>query len=471
LPRSQTPMLESLVQQRAKARLGKTLRGKWILEELVGVGGMAAVYRASHRNGARVAVKMLHPMIAESDELRRRFVGEGYAANRIDHPAVVSVFDDDVDEDGTPFLVMDFVEGETLADKIQDRRFNDDELLDAAEQICSLLDAAHEAGVVHRDLKPDNLLVDEKGRVRLLDFGIARLLADEEQSFHATKTGIAFGTPGFISPEQALGHRDKVGPHTDIFALGATLFYLATGEFLHEAETPQELLILVATQPARKLRDVAPHISAKVAELVDRATRMKISERYLTAADMLKDVREVRAARAGFDPQIAASIETILPPTPTAETKPAPRTSFVVERAAASPSLVEIATRPSIARRHVERRRSVFAVAGAIALLIGGISFVAATRTPDAADAHAREPATIAAPAYVPPPLAVSTAVTDEGAAVEKTAPPAAAVQTRSVRVAPPKHTPKTASRSTDPGKIIDALLAGTSKPEPKSGF
>src|SRR5690349_4164486 len=102
-------MLDSLVQQRAKARLGKTLRGKWLLEDLVGVGGMAAVYRALHRNGARVAVKMLHPILADNEELRRRFVGEGYAANRIKHPAVVSVHDDDTDDDGTPFLVMDFV--------------------------------------------------------------------------------------------------------------------------------------------------------------------------------------------------------------------------------------------------------------------------------------------------------------------------------------------------------------------------
>lgn len=455
-------MLDSLVQQRAKARLGKTLRGKWLLEELVGVGGMAAVYRASHRNGARVAVKMLHAIIAESDELRRRFIGEGYAANRIAHPAVVSVHDDDMDEDGTPFLVMDFVEGQTLADKILTRRYNDDELLDTAEQVCSLLDAAHKAGVVHRDLKPDNLLVEPDGRIRLLDFGIARLLEDGEESFHGTKTGIAFGTPGFISPEQALGHRDKVGPHTDVFALGATLFYLATGEFLHAAETPQELLILVATQPARLLREVAPHISPEVAAIVDRATRMRLRERYTSAAEMLKDVQALKAARLAADPRVSAAIETLLPPEPV-EPEPEPivsRESIRVE--VHSPSLRDIPTRPSIARRDVTRRRSVLAVAGAIAIVIGGISFMGAARGREVP--RTRQEPLLAAPGYIPPlpdlESISSQAVSDEATVVPPPAPP---VQTKSAHV-PPKRTftsKKHSPKNLDPEKLIDALLAG----------
>jgi len=466
-------MLETLIQKRAKTRLGKTLRAKWLLEELVGVGGMAAVYRASHRNGARVAVKMLHPMIAESEELRRRFIGEGYAANRIDHPAVVSVHDDDVDDDGTPFLVMDFVEGETLADKIQHRRYNDDELLETAEQICSLLDAAHAAGVVHRDLKPDNLLVDPTGRIRVLDFGIARLLEDEETSFHATKTGIAFGTPGFISPEQALGHRHKVGPHTDLFALGATLFYLATGEFLHAAETPQELLILVATQPARLLREVAPHISEQVGAIVDRATRMAIADRYPTAAAMLKHVREARAARSAFDPQIAASIETLLPPLPPAETKPAPRRESVLRVSRMSSSLAEIATRPSISRHHARRRRSVVALAGAIGTVVGAMFFIGAVRGRDVSHADNKD-ALIPAPAYVPPHFdfasCPSEAVTDT-VLVEAAPPPVPATQVKvppKALLATPKRPPQ---RTTDPEQIIDALLAGTHKANPKLAY
>jgi eukaryotic-like serine/threonine-protein kinase len=458
-----TTMLDSLVQQKAKARLGKTLRGKWLLEDLVGVGGMAAVYRASHRNGARVAIKMLHPLIAENEELRQRFIGEGYAANRIKHPAVVSVHDDDVDDDGTPFLVMDFVEGQTLADKIQDRRFNDDELLDVAEQVCSLLDAAHEAGVVHRDLKPDNLLLDNDGRVRVLDFGIARLLEDDKESFFSTKTGIAFGTPGFISPEQALGHREKVGPRTDIFALGATLFYLATGEFLHAADTPQELLILVATQPARWLRMVAPHISAEVGAIVDRATRMALVDRWQSAREMLEAVRALQAKRADADLSLATSAlvgDAMLPPPPSdpkiaVETRDAP-IPIEIPR-----SLIDIATRPSIARSTQRRRRSVLAAGGALALVVGAFSFISAARAPEAR-------------ATTPTLLATSQAVSDQAALMEEdqvvTLAPTVVVADP---VAPPRATPKTTQASlkkltapskTDPQRLIDALLANRTK-------
>lgn len=454
-------MQDTHLQQRAKARLGNTLRGKWLLEELVGVGGMAAVYRSHHRNGACVAVKMLHPSLADNDELRRRFVGEGYAANRINHPAVVKIHDDDVDDDGTPFLVMDFVEGETLADKIQDRRMTDDELLDVAEQVCAALETAHAAGVVHRDLKPDNLLMDSDGKLRVLDFGIARLL-DDEESFFSTKTGIAFGTPGFISPEQALGHRHKVGPRTDLFAVGATLFYLATGEFLHAAETPQELLILVATRPARQLWMVAPHLSPAVCELVDRATRMSLDQRWQSAAEMLAATRAIQALRRGEE---VSAPEPVIPPPPTdpqrmIETRSAePPRHF-------SPSLLGIATRPSISRRVERRRKSVFAVGGAVAMVIGAITFLSASR-PEPAPARAEAVYAIAE--------ATSTAVTDEAAPearelnqvqIVSTAPAARPVKKSVAKAPPPAKKP---SHKADPSRIIDALLAG--KSDPRLGY
>ncbi len=442
-------MQDSHLQQRAKARLGKTLRGKWLLEELVGVGGMAAVYRSHHRNGACVAVKVLHASLADNDELRRRFVGEGYAANRINHPAVVKVQDDDVDEDGTPFLVMDFVEGETLADKIQDRRMNDDELLDVAEQVCAALAVAHAAGVVHRDLKPDNLLMDPSGKIRVLDFGIARLLEEDQESFFSTKTGIAFGTPGFISPEQALGHRHKVGPRTDLFAVGATLFYLATGEFLHAAETPQELLILVATKPARQLRVVAPHLSPAVCELIDRATRMSLDQRWQDAAEMLEAARAARASLRGDE------VPAVLPPEPTDPQRLIETRSAEPERVF-SPSLIDIATRPSISRRVERRRKSVFAVGGAVAMVVGAFTFLSASRP---------EPTQAAAPMHGVAE-STSTAVSDQATPeIYETS------EVRIVSTAPPpakksaaKPPPAKKSNKADPGRIIDALLAAGSK-------
>ncbi|MBI2394949.1 MAG: serine/threonine protein kinase [Deltaproteobacteria bacterium] len=389
-------MLEALVRDHAQARVGKLLRGKWLLEELVGIGGMASVYRARHRNGARVAIKILHGSIADSEEVRARFVGEGYAANRIEHPAVVRVLDDDADEHGAPFLVMDFVDGRTLADAVQEHRFVDDELLDVAEQLCGALSAAHAAGVVHRDLKPDNLIVDPTGRIRVLDFGIARLMEDDEQSFFGTKTGVAFGTPGFISPEQALGRRHDIGPRSDLFALGATLFYLATGEFLHASQTPQELLIYVATKPARLLRDVAPHVSPDVAAIVDRATRMEMEERWPSADAMLEEVRAVRAARRGAIVRRSSFAPfAVLPPPPVAPIVAqtpegaSPRVSFprVSLPLVAPEDDLEVATRASIARRALRRRRHALAAASALTFLGILLAFATSAKTPDAAAA------------------------------------------------------------------------------------
>ncbi|MBI2395586.1 MAG: serine/threonine protein kinase [Deltaproteobacteria bacterium] len=359
-------MSKSAMFRQAAARVGKRVRGKWVLEELVGFGGMAAVYRARHRNGARVAIKMLHGNSAASRDLRARFVGEGYAANRIDHPAVVRVLDDDVDEQGTPFLIMDFVEGRTLTAAIADGCFDDDQLLEVAEQVCGALSAAHGAGVVHRDLKPDNLLLEPNGRIRVLDFGIARLIEDDE-SYYGTTTGVAFGTPGFISPEQALGLRDQIGPCSDVFGLGATLFHLATTEYLHAARTRQELLVLVATKPARALRDVAPHVSPEVAAIVDRATRMAVDERWPSAAAMLQAVRAVRRARPGAFGGSASTPSTLPPPPP-------------------EPS------RPRIAASALRRRRAALSVACAMMLLGIGSAFAASGPTRDASADGAVEP-------------------------------------------------------------------------------
>jgi hypothetical protein len=279
----------------ARARLGRTLKGKWRLERLIGVGGMAAVYAATHRNGAKVAIKMLHPTVSISETVRARFIREGYLANAVDHPNVVRVLDDDVDEsDGCAFLVMDLVVGATLADRGMARLLEEGELLAVAAQTLTVLVAAHEKGIVHRDLKPDNLFVDATGKVWVLDFGIARALEDVTSS--GTRTGVAFGTPGFMSPEQALGRKPQIGAATDLYSLGATLFALACGDYLHDAEAPEELVIFTATKQARSLGLLAPRLHPKVVAIIDRATRLAIADRWPSARAMLDAVLEAQAA-------------------------------------------------------------------------------------------------------------------------------------------------------------------------------
>jgi serine/threonine protein kinase len=284
-----------VVEEMARARLGTNLRGKWTLDRLLGVGGMAAVYAATHRNGARVAVKMLHPTLATSSRIRERFVREGYVANKVEHPGVVRIIDDDVADDGSAFLVMDLVLGRTLADRARDELLDDEELLDVAEQLLEVLVAAHAKGIVHRDLKPENLLIDAEGKLHVLDFGIARML-EETTGESATKTGHGAGTPGFMAPEQVLGRAKDISPRTDLYAVGATLFALAAGDFVHQAENPQELSIKVATEPARSLGQVAPRIAKDIVALVDRATKMSPDDRFADAKTMLTEVRRLRAS-------------------------------------------------------------------------------------------------------------------------------------------------------------------------------
>src|SRR5947208_3170755 len=146
--------------ERAKRRLGTVLNGKWRLDAVLGIGGMATVYAATHRNQKRVAIKMLHPEVSIDEQVKVRFTREGYVANTVGHPGAVSVLDDDVTEDGAAFLVMELLEGETLDHRREKAgRLAPADVLDIADQLLDVLAAAHAKGILHRDLKPENLLL------------------------------------------------------------------------------------------------------------------------------------------------------------------------------------------------------------------------------------------------------------------------------------------------------------------------
>jgi len=276
----------------AARRVGEVLAEKWRLDRLLGVGGMAAVYEATHRNGNKVAVKVLHASLGASAEARARLLAEGYAANRVGHRGVVAILDDDVTADGAVFLVMELLEGETLLERWlrADRRMPAAEVLAVAGRLLDVLGAAHAAGIVHRDVKPENVFLTADGDVKLLDFGIARV-REVARSGQQTLAGLAMGTPSFMSPEQARGRWDEVDGRSDLWSLGATMWTLLGGRYLHEADTLHEMLLQAMIAPAPSLATVCPSAPRGVVALVDKALAMKPGDRWSSAGEMASAVR------------------------------------------------------------------------------------------------------------------------------------------------------------------------------------
>lgn len=310
----------------AKRRVGTTLCGRYHVDELLGVGGMAAVYRGRHRNGHRVAIKILHPAISLSSDLRERFLKEGYVANAVDHPGAVRVFDDDVGDQ--PFLVMELLEGETVHARWEKhgKQLPPDEVSSWACQLLAVLAAAHAKGIVHRDIKPENLFVTRSGELKVLDFGIARMRSSPGQL--ATITGRVPGTPAFMAPEQALGIARDIDARTDLWAVGASMFSLLSGALVHDGTTAEQMLVLAGSRPARALRHVAPDAPSELAAIIDRALSFERSARWANA-DAMRDALETYRASAGFDAVPAARQERSSPrldamvPTSTWEAEPA----------------------------------------------------------------------------------------------------------------------------------------------------
>ncbi len=269
--------------------------GKWRLDALIGVGGMAAVYMATHRNGSMAALKILHEEVALNVEVRDRFLREAYIANKVNHPGTVKVLDDDKDDDGAPYIVMELLTGdsvEAVAVKAGGR-LSIQETLDVLDQTLAVLESAHKASIVHRDLKPENLFMTESGQVKVLDFGIARL---REENSKKTQTGIVMGTPSFMAPEQAMGRWNDVDARTDLWAMGATTFTLLTGLPVHQAETAGEMLVAAATRPARSLARVLNNAPFALVAMVDRALAYDRENRFPDATSFRQELAKVRAS-------------------------------------------------------------------------------------------------------------------------------------------------------------------------------
>ncbi len=275
----------------AEGRVHTRLDGKWQLEGLLGFGGSAAVYAAIHRNGKRAAIKILHPHCAADEQLRMRFLREGYVANKIGHPGGVSVLDDDTAADGTVYLVMELLEGTSL-ERLGRGDVPAMSLMETIRVIDALLDVlahAHHAGVVHRDIKPANLFVTNEGQLKVLDFGIARLAEPSLEG--ATQTGLMMGTPAFMPPEQARARWGDVDQRSDLWAVGATMLALLLGRRPRVADTANEELLLAMTEPLPAAERLVPGLPREIAHVIDRAVAFNRDDRWPTAKVMQEALR------------------------------------------------------------------------------------------------------------------------------------------------------------------------------------
>lgn len=281
-------------------RVGGVIDGRWRLDRVIGSGGMGAVYRARHRNGRVAAIKIMHSELAHRADLRERFFAEGRVANLISHPGAVAILDDGLTEEGEPFLVMELLTGETLWDRrIRDRKRRDiAEALIVTNQILEVLIVAHAAGIVHRDIKPENVFVTEDGEIKILDFGVARLAespASGSRRRSNTQAGDAVGTPAFMAPEQARGELLRVDARSDVWSVGATLFFMLSGRCVHQAVSPMDELLAAMNDRAPSLAEVVPDIPHCIATLVDRALAYEPERRFCDAVDMQRAVQAAYA--------------------------------------------------------------------------------------------------------------------------------------------------------------------------------
>lgn len=271
--------------------IGRTLLGKWAVEGLIGAGGTATVFRGRHRNGHRAALKVLHPHLATHGRSRERFLREGRLANLVDHPGIIKVLDDFVTDDGMAVLVLELVQGKTLATLAKEAGgvLPASEVVDAATQVLEILAAAHDVNVIHRDVKPENVLRLRDGRCKLADFGLAALSCELGA---LTGMNAVLGTPGFISPEQARGATLEIDARTDIWSVGAMMFTLLTGRLLH-ATASNNLVFAAATEAVPPVLSLEPGMHPQLAQIIDRALQMDRGRRWPNSRVMLTALRLV----------------------------------------------------------------------------------------------------------------------------------------------------------------------------------
>ncbi len=287
----------------AVARIGRTVAGKYRLNRLIGQGAMGAVYAAVHQfTGRHVALKLINPDVASYEGYAARFLREARAAADIGHPAICDVIDAGQEPDGALYLALELLEGRTLEAAIDSHDLRQEEIVRVGIQLLEGLAAAHDRGIVHRDIKPDNVFLtwDEEGElhVKLLDFGVAKNTKGGPDVFR-TQQGAVLGTPYYMSPEQAAG--DPVDVRADIWSTGAVLFHTLTGRPPFEEETYNRLIAKLLKDDPPRLCEVRPDLPEWLGTAVDGALQRDVGARWQSARTMAETLRLTGKAPIDLD--------------------------------------------------------------------------------------------------------------------------------------------------------------------------
>ena len=285
---------------------GTVLGARYRIDRPIGRGGMSTVYLAFDMTLERpVAVKLMHREVARDSDQIERFRREARAIAKLSSPYVVGVIDAD-EQDSTPYIVLEYVEGSTLKEQIRSRgQLPVDEAAAYAIEIARGLQAAHEAHIVHRDVKPQNVLLDEDGGARVTDFGIARSLIDEG----LTADGRVLGTTDYVSPEQALGH--AVTPQSDLYSLGIVLYEMLTGDVPFHGENQVAIAMCHVRDELPDVMEKRPGMSTTLASVVDHATAKDLDVRYPDAGTMIADLEEALAVETSRSGQITGEVTAV----------------------------------------------------------------------------------------------------------------------------------------------------------------
>lgn len=354
---------------------GQLIAGRYRLERRLGSGGMSTVHLALDQRLERyVAIKLLAEHLADDPAFVSRFQREAQAAAKLIHPNIVQVFDSGLDEQsGQHFIVMEYIEGRSCAEILRDQGWVPvQEAVSIVEQACEGLHYAHRHGVIHRDVKPGNLLRSAEGQVKLADFGIAK--AAEQSSI--TQVGSVLGTAAYLSPEQARGQ--DAGPQADIYALGVVAYQLISGRLPYEASSLSELVLLQQERPPPRLDALVAGVTPQLADAVETALALDPAQRFASAAEMAEAI--VAGATGQTVPAATQALRTAAVP----RTTVLPRTSATAPPHRLRPRPgppPRIATTPPVQTKQRGKGVRRAAVALLVALAVAGGAVAAAVLT------------------------------------------------------------------------------------------